>query len=250
MNVIVVQEIARRTLQHDPARLHHVGPVRHTQRLIRVLLDHQHRRALAPDVGDDRERLLDERGRETQRRLVEENESRAGHERAADREHLLLAAREGARGLTPPLGEDRKVGAHALEVTHDLRAVSSHVRPHREVLFDREVRKDASPLRTVGDAGLEHIGGLEAADHAVLEKDAPRGRAEEAGDRAERGRFAGAVGPDETHELAPADLQIEAAQRLDRPVPGAQPLKPEHWSPDTRGRRRGATGSARVGPRR
>ena len=57
-----------------------------------VLLDEQHRRAAAPDLRDRLEHLVDEDGREAERRLVEEQQPRLGDERAGDRELLLLAA--------------------------------------------------------------------------------------------------------------------------------------------------------------
>ena len=58
---------------------------------------------------DDVEGALDDVGREPERGLVEHDELRPRHQRAADREHLLLAARQRAGGLVPPLGEPRKL---------------------------------------------------------------------------------------------------------------------------------------------
>jgi len=57
-----------------------------------VLLDHQHRRAVAADPGDDLERGLDDGGRQAERGLVEHDQPRARHQRSRDREHLLLAS--------------------------------------------------------------------------------------------------------------------------------------------------------------
>ena len=55
----------------------------------------------AVDLGDDAEDLLHDDGREAERGLVEHEEARPRHERAADGEHLLLAAGHGAGGLAP-----------------------------------------------------------------------------------------------------------------------------------------------------
>jgi hypothetical protein len=45
------------------------------------------------EVLHDLEHLLDDLRREAHRRLVEQHHLRVGHQRAADRAHLLLAAR-------------------------------------------------------------------------------------------------------------------------------------------------------------
>ena len=58
---------------------------------------------------DDLEDLGDELRCEPERRLVEHQELRVGHQRPADREHLLLAAREVSRPLPTTLLEARKV---------------------------------------------------------------------------------------------------------------------------------------------
>ena len=52
--------------------------------------------------------LLDDPRREAERGLVEQQHARAGHQRAADREHLLLAAGEQAGALGPALAQDRE----------------------------------------------------------------------------------------------------------------------------------------------
>ena len=44
---------------------------------------------------------------ENERKLVEHDEFGPRHERAGDREHLLLAARQRAGRLLPPFGEPR-----------------------------------------------------------------------------------------------------------------------------------------------
>jgi len=64
--------------------------------------------AARAEPGHQVEHLLDDDGREAGRRLVEEEQLRVGHEGAADRAHLLLAAGHGARELAAPLREARK----------------------------------------------------------------------------------------------------------------------------------------------
>src|SRR5947209_19901131 len=59
-HVVVVEQVAGRALEDDAPGLHHVGAVGHPERSVGVLLDHEHGRPAPPDVGDDRERHLDD----------------------------------------------------------------------------------------------------------------------------------------------------------------------------------------------
>ena len=61
---------------------------------------------------DQREQLLDQQRREAERRLVEDEQLRLGHQAAADREHLLLAAGQRAGALALPFGEPREDREH------------------------------------------------------------------------------------------------------------------------------------------
>jgi hypothetical protein len=78
--------------------------VRDGQRLVHVLLDQKHRDAARVDCPDDVEVLLDQKGREPERRLVNEQEFRRPHH-PPDRDHRLLAARHGAGDLSAALAQ-------------------------------------------------------------------------------------------------------------------------------------------------
>ena len=69
---------------------------------------------------DDLEDLLDDERRQAERRLVEQQEARPAHQRARDREHLLLAARQRAAALALALLEDREQREDALEILGEI----------------------------------------------------------------------------------------------------------------------------------
>src|SRR2546428_5257636 len=105
-HAVVAQELLTVPGEGDRSRLEDVAVVRDGQGLVGILLDEQDRRAAGVDVADDAEDLLDEHGGEAQRRLVEQHQDRLGHERAGDRQHLLLAAPEPPPQPRSPLRQD------------------------------------------------------------------------------------------------------------------------------------------------
>ena len=114
-NLLVVSSSFGLVREDDVAGLEDVAAVGGVERHQRVLLDEQDRRALRVDLADDLEDLLDEDRREPHRRLVEQQQLRPRHERAPDREHLLLAAGERS-GLCSCAPQPREQVEDALEV--------------------------------------------------------------------------------------------------------------------------------------
>src|SRR5215217_1367604 len=66
----------------DLAEAQHEGLVRDRERLRSVLLDQQDRKPGALELGDHREDALDDGRRQAERRLVEQEQARARHQRA------------------------------------------------------------------------------------------------------------------------------------------------------------------------
>src|SRR5437868_11475196 len=78
----------------DATVLEHVMPVGHRRGEAEILLDQQNREALGLESCDRASDLLNDHGRQTFSRLVQQQQPRAGAQYPADREHLLLTARE------------------------------------------------------------------------------------------------------------------------------------------------------------
>jgi hypothetical protein len=86
------------------AVLQHVAAMRRAQGVVGVLLDEQDGHAVvAVELADDLEDLLDVERRQAERGLVEQQQLRPAHQRAGDRQHLLLAARQRAGALLAAL---------------------------------------------------------------------------------------------------------------------------------------------------
>ena len=81
-------------MHHDPTALNQI-PVRDDlERRNRVLLDKQDRQPFVlVDLADDLENLRNQERSESEARFVEHQQFWLGHQGAADRQHLLFAAR-------------------------------------------------------------------------------------------------------------------------------------------------------------
>src|SRR5262249_57853402 len=138
-------------------------------------------------------------------RLVEEQQARAGHERTAEREHLLLAAAQRAAELAATLAQPGKVRVDALEALRDPRVLSDQVRADPEVFLYGQLGKDPPSFLHLADSEAADRLGRHRVDRRAFEADRPRRRAKEAGDRPDRRGLARAVGADERDQLAGLD---------------------------------------------
>ena len=93
------------------------------------------------DRLDDVEDLLDEHRRQPHRRLVHAQQPRPRHQRPADRDHLLLAARQGSGELPQPLLDAREQRKDALQILVEFGAARPDIGAHFEVFVDRHARK-------------------------------------------------------------------------------------------------------------
>src|SRR4029077_14404585 len=107
-NAVTRQELGGAAGGVDAARLEQVRAIDHPEHLLHVLLDDQHGQTAGPDAIDQLEDLLDQNRRQPSGRLVEQEQLRLGHQRPADRAHLLLAARHAAGELMASLTHPRE----------------------------------------------------------------------------------------------------------------------------------------------
>src|SRR5581483_5917233 len=120
----------------------HVRAVCERDRSLRALLDEEDADAALADLLERAEDDVDQLRREPERRLVEQEDARAGRERARDRELLLLAAGERPRLAVAELSDDREELVDPVEVGTRAVAVAAPDQAEAEVLLDREVGVD------------------------------------------------------------------------------------------------------------
>jgi hypothetical protein len=188
-----------------------------------VLLDDQDRAAaLAGVVADHGQQALDDDRREAEAELVEQQQARAAHERAGDREHLLLAAGEQPHWAVAQLAEGREVLVGLLGV-QPLAAVTE-----AEVLGHGQPEEQATALGDVGEPPAREALGRDAAGVGAGVEDPSAERVDDARDRPQGRRLARAVGPQQRDDLAGADGEIEVANDRRAVVAGGQLLDAQH----------------------
>jgi len=213
-------------LSHDPPLAHHGHAVREADELGQFRTDHDARKSLRREVGDDAVDLGLRADIDAAGRLVDDEDARLRLEPARERELLLVAARQRRdRRRRPRAADGERVDPPtrhgALARLVDARAAEPGVaveRRQRHVRDRRERDMQPAPL-----AVLAHIGDTRA--HRVL-RAAERARAAVDEHRSGRGpqpenrlRRLGASGADEareTDDLAGAHGEVDSCAPPDR----------------------------------
>src|SRR5262245_33316809 len=95
LDVGMIAQALGRAVEHDAAVLHHIAVVGDLERHRGALLDDQDGDAeLAPDLGEPAQQILHHDRRQPERELVDQQQFRRAHQRAGERQHLALAARQ------------------------------------------------------------------------------------------------------------------------------------------------------------
>src|SRR2546428_340751 len=217
-------EAGRKTVKKKPARTKEVN--KEIEAMGGKVLAQQDRHAARVDAGKVLEDRRHDDGGEPERGLVEQEEPRPRHQGAADRRHLLLAARERAGELPPPLREAREELQDARKGLWPPPAALGRAGAQLEVLPHGHRGEELAPLRDVGDPAGDDGGGREPADPGPVPVPRARNRRADARDRAERGGLSGAVRADDRDDLAPADLERHAAHGEHVAVDGLDTVNP------------------------
>ena len=136
-----------------------------------ILFDEEDRQAVRPQAVEGRHDLRHHLGREAERRLVEHEEARPAHQRAADGEHLTLPAAQGAGPLVAALLENREQVEDLVQPALDLdvelagaekeiakaRAPDADVTAEHQVVDDRQGREQLPPLRRHADPAGDDV---------------------------------------------------------------------------------------------
>src|SRR5437879_7228027 len=178
LDVRACTELGRGAAPHDLALLEDVVSVGDPRQRGHVLVDQQDRLPARLEVDQAAPDLRPDERREPLRCLVEDEQARVRHERAPDREHLLLAAREGPAEDALATGEPGREGADLLDRPRV--PVAAAVRRGRDkILAHGEVREDLAASGHEADPRLRdaiEIGRASCRERVEVEGGAGAGR--------------------------------------------------------------------------
>ena len=175
-----------------------------------VLLDDEDRHV--GFLAETQQHLLDLRHdhrRKTLGRLVHDQELRIRHQRARNRQHLLLAAGELRAAVVATLGQ---AGEGVVDALGGPGAALARLR-HSQVLVDRQRAPQPPSLRNVANAKASNSRGSKTHELLAAHADRAARSADETHDRLAKGRLAHAVAADD-RQHAVVERQIDALQRM------------------------------------
>ena len=183
-------------------------PVAHDQRLLLVVGDVDHRGAqLAADVHDLELERLAELLVQGAQRLVHEQQGRLEHDRARQRDALLLAAGHLAR-VAGRVGIQLHQAQGVVHAALDLGLGElPHLERERDVLARRHVREQGVVLEHHAHVALV---GRDPADVVAVDLDGARGLDGEPRDHPQGRRLARAGRPEQRDELTLPDVEVHA----------------------------------------
>ncbi|MDP1794426.1 MAG: hypothetical protein Q8K63_09855, partial [Acidimicrobiales bacterium] len=155
-----LEQVGGRAFEADLALLHEHGALGEVQRHVDGLFDQHDCGATRMDLAHDLEQLADDGRSQAGRQLVDHQQTRLGHERSAEGEHLLLAARQVARHLALASLEDREQRLHlGLGLFDAVLVVADEPAGEAQVLVDRQGREHSLAAGHERDAAMRgHIG--------------------------------------------------------------------------------------------
>jgi hypothetical protein len=213
----------------------------------------EHRRAavLAHELAEHRVHLVGRRSVELARRLVGEEDAGTVGECGAQRDALLLAARERARAAVALLGEadavEQLVGAR-----EPLPAHAAQAELERDELPGGELGRERAAVVLVGVPEHRRAVAREPARRQLpellaVDADGAGGRPVEPGEQAQERRLAGAARAEDGEHLAVGDPEREPLQR--RRVSLGRRMHAEHVLQLDRRHAHAAASAARAGER-
>src|SRR5579883_2823374 len=205
------------------AVVEHIGAVGNLDRGAHVLFDQQHRDAFLTGGDDHLEDFLHDQRRQALRRLVEHQQLGIEQERARDREHFLLTARELAALVGFALRQPRK---ELVDARNGPRPRS--VDRYHEIFLDRQVCENPASFRHIADADAGEAEGRPVGRGVAEDAHRALARMGQANEAAERRRLAGAVAAEKRDDLALAHLQADAMQDVALAVISVQVFGLEH----------------------
>jgi hypothetical protein len=206
-----------------PAVLEHRDAVADLPNLLETVGDVDHCHALARQLADDAEEVVDLSLVQNRRRLVEDEQPGVVGERTSHADDLLRSGREsadlpGRRDLAVSQPGEQLGGCTVGPAALAHPALGELV-PEEDVLRDREARHQVELLVDRGDAQLHRRLRSGERDLVALPQDLALVRLVARGEHLDQRRLSGTVLSEEAVDLTRADVEVDTTQREDAREP-------------------------------
>jgi hypothetical protein len=217
----------------DVAVIDDVDALRERERRREVLLDQHDRLPGLRKLATRRHQVADDDRRKSLERLVEQDDLRIADQRAADREHLLFAARQIGAAAAAALLEAREHLVDAVERPPFLRGQPGE----DQVLLDVERAEDAAILVHELHPCLRDLVAFAPGDLHAVELDRSGARRDDAHQALERRALAGAVAAEQRDDLVALDAKRNVEQDVRIAVVAVEPADVEQAGAGVRAQR-------------
>ena len=128
---LILQQVGTGSMMDDAAAIQNNRVIGEAENLLGFLFDNDHRQAFVPrQTAQGTQHFIDDDRGKAFRRLVQQQQARIEHQRAADRQHLLFAARQLVAEIAAAFFQARK---HLVDAGDGPRAIAGH---RRHVFLD------------------------------------------------------------------------------------------------------------------
>src|SRR5437867_388561 len=207
-------DLGRRALEDDAPAVEDDDVVGNVEDQLGVLLHEDDGEPLGLEATDRRHHLGHDLRRQSFRGLVHQQHPGVRHQRAGDREHLLLAARERSGDLVPALAQAWEERRHGVERPQHRQITARPASGHREILAHGEAPKDAAALGHERDA----VGGYRLrgapGDGPAVDRHHAVSRRQQAHDDVQRRRLARTVAAEQAEQAALGEPQRHAVEHV------------------------------------
>ena len=208
------------------AGFEHIAIVGGLESRSRILFHQQDRNAEAAKGRDRVEDFAHDQRRETEARLVQQQQTRLCHQRAPERQHLPFAAGQRAGELPAALAQPRKAVEDFVKVALDLGIGAARIGAEDQIVFDGHVVEQFASFRHQAHATLDARLHIHGGESRAIEMHGAFG-GQQTHRRLHQRRLARAVRPDDGDDAAGLDRHGHIPNRLDAAIGDADVLQRE-----------------------
>ena len=182
------------------------------------MLNQQNRRSGLVDFLNDLKNLVDQDWSQTHAGLVKQKQFGLGHQAAAHRKHLKLAAAQGSANLRDSLFKAGEQFKDLFHVGLDSSLVVSRKGAHFQIVADAKIQENAPSFRHLNQAAADYLVRRQICDVLALKLNLSAALFDDVRHGVKRRRLSGSVRANQRNYFAPLNVKADFAQGVYRAV--------------------------------